>query len=271
MARFRTIDPALRASPLLDGMSAADVVTLMFIVSEVDDEGRMLADEIALERSLFPRRLPGGMNVDGILSTVRILEERGIVVTYVVKGQRYLAVTGWRDGESCFYQNIGRRVPSRLPAPPAGAVRVLPRRQVGATSDELNESSMSPQVPILDHATRTHEGRDVDADEDAKRRDEDATVKPSSVGAAVAEAATPPLRGSELYEALRKFERTIPPLPDHAKKTVSVALDALQSRTEAGEQLARLALAQVEEIAGRMRRIQEGCADLAKRMKAGAK
>lgn len=257
MARFRTIDPALRASPLLDGLSPADLVTLLFIVSEVDDEGRMLADEIALERSLFPRRLPTGMTVDSVMWAVKALEDRGILVTYTVKGQRYLAVTGWRDGDSCFYQCVNKKVPSRLPPPPADSVRIVPRRQAGSPDTPPADNSGSPPVARTDKDGPTPARRDVDADEEAKRRDEDATAtkKPASVGAAVAEAATPPLRGSELYEALKRHEPTITP---NLRKTLEVAIESVRSRTEKGEEAARLLLAQIEEEKSKTSKVREG-------------
>ena len=264
MARFRTIDPALRANPVLDGLEAADIVVLLFIVSEVDDEGRMLADEIALERSLFPRRLPKDMTVPRVLASVDELETRGVLVTYSVKGQRYLAVTGWRDGDSCFYQCVNKRVPSRLPPPPTDSIRVSPRRAAGSPDSAPETDSGSPPVARTDRDGKTPARRDVDADEDAKRRDEDATEKPSSVGAAVAGAATPSLRGSELYAELKRREPTI---PRFHRKALEVAMEMMSAdRSPETEETARQILARIVDAETKGAKLRNGVGEALRKM-----
>ena len=54
MARFRTLDPAMRDSPQLDDLSLLALLLLDRLIQEADDEGRQYGDLRSIWRAAFP-------------------------------------------------------------------------------------------------------------------------------------------------------------------------------------------------------------------------
>ncbi len=190
MARFRTLDPAMKTSPQLDGLSLLARLALVYLTSEADDDGRLLGDEVSARIACFPRGLPAGVTGPKLAAAVAELVARGLLVAYEVEGQRFLAVTGWRDGKSWGYQFIDRPKPSRFPAPPAGTCPIRPRgpgRPVDARGQaEIVDTSSSNRRgidagPGPGSGPGPGPGRDGDGDRD---RDTMGSVpEPSPAGA----------------------------------------------------------------------------------------
>jgi hypothetical protein len=171
MARFRTIDPAMRTSPQIDELSVLARLVLVYLLSEADDEGRLLGDAISLRLACFPRGFPRGVTPARLDEAVRELTEprRRLFTAYEVDGQAYLAAVGWRDGKSWMYQVVDRPKSSRFPDPPDGTCPNRPsgrgRRADARGQAEIDDSSSKDRRAVAG---------DVDVDEDGTRtKDED--------------------------------------------------------------------------------------------------
>ena len=139
--RFRTIDPAMRTSPILDSVSVLARLVFVYLISEADDEGRLLGDATSVRVACFPRVLPSGVTSKKLEAAVAELVARGLIVEYAADGQEYLAVRGWKDGGSWAYQYVPKAKSSRFPAPPDGACLV---RANGRGGEQGRESSGTP-------------------------------------------------------------------------------------------------------------------------------
>jgi len=261
MARFRTIDPLMWESPDLDGLTPLARLVLVALISHADDDGRLIADDTAIRLAVFPRGFPRGVTDRALREATASLTDRPVplVVVYTAEdGRIYAALPGWMDGASWQYQRVDKRKESRYPPPPSGVTKNA--RKAGRRPDDLIPEVAPPPAGPIAQGGATN--RRLIAGEwsgvEAKGAESEATrpeQTSASVGAAVAGAATPSLRGSELYEALKRHEPTITP---NLRKTLEVAIESVRARTERGEEAARLLLAQIEEEKSKTSKVREG-------------
>src|SRR5689334_20039828 len=115
MARFRYLDPAMRDSPDLDGLSLLARHVVLLMMSEADDEGRLHADDVSIRAAAFPRGLPPGVTAPKLSAAISELETRAVplIVRYEANGRTYAAIPGWKDADSWQYQWISHRADSR--------------------------------------------------------------------------------------------------------------------------------------------------------------
>lgn len=238
VARFRTLDPAMRDSPQLDELPLLALLLIDRLIQEADDEGRQYGDPRSVWRAAFPRNnAPAGVTQEDVMEAVETLEIRKIIVRYEVDGQAYIAFPGWKDGDSWQYQNVSRAKPSRFPAPPKKSVKVkargqgvLPKDRVGEDplDDPVSAPRASRECAVSNHGElagdvtgRDETGRDEDAD--PTRRDSRG-VSASAGGAP----ASPPLpTGSELVEELRRIEYRLKPGRNKFQSARETALSLL--------------------------------------------
>jgi len=263
MARFRTIDPLMWESPDLDGLTPLARLVLVALISHADDDGRMIADDTAIRLSVFPRGLPRGVTERTLRDAVASLTDRPVPLVTIyaaVYGRTYAAMPGWADGASWQYQRVDKRKDSRYPPPPSGVTRTA--RKAGRRPDDLVPEVSPPPAGSIAQGGATN--RRLIAAEwsgvEAKGAESEATrpeQTSSSVGAALADAATPSLRGSELTEKLKQHEATISP---NLRQTLEVGIEAMRSHTPEGEALARIILTQIENESARTAAVRNGAA-----------
>lgn len=218
VARFRTLDPAMRESPQLDELPLLALVALDRLIQESDDDGRFLADPRSLMRAVFPRdNAEPGIDRNAVAAAVDRLAERGVVVLYEVAGQRYGCFPGWRNGATWQYQRLDARkyLPSRFPAPADGVCVVDPRgrgappttRSVGSTVLVDNHNATESVQDEREWTGREGTGLDPKGQDRTRLEGKDRVGSASAGGAP----ASPPLpTGSELLEELRRIENDLP-------------------------------------------------------------
>lgn len=110
MARIRTIKPEFCSSADTGALSRDARLFFLQLLTEADDDGRLL---------WLPRRLCGVLypfdeDVGGteLEAWAAECQARGMVQLYTVDGVRYLAITNWDK-----HQRINRATPSKLPPP----------------------------------------------------------------------------------------------------------------------------------------------------------
>ncbi|MCG3134753.1 MAG: hypothetical protein HMLKMBBP_02114 [Planctomycetes bacterium] len=183
MPRIRTIDPEMRRSPVMDGLSVLARLALVLLISEADDDGRMYGDDRSLLTATFPRGLPPDVDERSLLVAVEDLERAGLVIRYEAEARRFLVIRGWKDGQSFCYQVVDRPNDSRLPPPPEGSCPERQRNLRWRNRESRTEAVESPRRRrTLDEPStsdrrsldggsgldvdRTGRGREADADTD---------------------------------------------------------------------------------------------------------
>lgn len=235
MARFRTLDPAMRESPQLDELPLLALLALDRLIQESDDDGRFLADPRSLMRAVFPRdNAEPGIDRSAVAAAVDRLAERRVIVLYEVDGQRYGCFPGWRNGATWQYQRLDVRkyLPSRFPAPPEGSCVVDPRGRGAPSPTRASKSTV-----LVDNEDATGSVQDVrewtgmeGKGLDPKGQDLTGLEGKGRGGSASAGGAptSPPLRGSELRDGLKK-------LRDRAHPSLYAAIDGAISFAGMGD------------------------------------
>lgn len=193
MARFRTLDPAMRDSPQLDELSLLALLLIDRLIQESDDEGRQYGDPRSVWRAAFPRdNAPAGVTRDSVVAALDELVRRRLVIKYEIDGQTYIAFPGWRDGHSWQYQNVSRAKPSRFPAPPQGSCRVVERGHGAPPADrgaaQVTDDAATRHGAVAGDVDVDRTGRGREADADADRTGRRASPSPSPAGAGSGEA-----------------------------------------------------------------------------------
>ena len=120
MPRIRTLKPEHKLHRKVGGLSHVAYRLWVGLVTEADDDGRLVCDVAQLRAVVF------GLRPDTTTAHVeRALREiliSGLAVRYPVNGTRYLALPSYRE-----HQKIDRPRPSTLPPPP-GRHSTTPRR-----------------------------------------------------------------------------------------------------------------------------------------------
>lgn len=111
MPRIRTIKPEFFPSLSEQGVPLGARVLFAGMLTEADDDGRMIDSPKMLAGAVFPyddditaRRVDGWLGV---------LEQRESIVRYEANGKKCIALTNWHK-----HQRISHASPSRLPGPP---------------------------------------------------------------------------------------------------------------------------------------------------------
>lgn len=193
MARFRTLDPAMRDSPMLDDLSLLALLLIDRLIQESDDEGRQYGDPRSVWRAVFPRdNAPAGVTRESVMAALEELVRRRIVVRYEVEGQVYVALPGWRDGRSWQYQNVSRAKPSRFPAPPKGACPVRERGPGAPPADRsgaaVSDSPANRHGAVAGDVDVDRTGPGPEGDGAGDRTGRRASPSPSPAGAGSGEA-----------------------------------------------------------------------------------
>jgi hypothetical protein len=140
MRRIRNLRPDWLTLPSLATASPVPRLTMLYLMSIADDEGRIEGDANYHRAQLFPG---GGTRKSTFTRGLRHLEEHGEIVRYEVAGKSLIALPGYCDPGSWQYQVIDRRRASRLPAPPEDRVP-LRRIEGGERVDDV-ASGEQPQ------------------------------------------------------------------------------------------------------------------------------
>lgn len=169
MARIRTIKPEFCSSADTGALSRDARLFFLQLLTEADDEGRLL---------WLPRRLCGVLypfdeDVGGAELERWAAEcaRRDMVRLYTVEGVRYIAITNWDK-----HQRINRATPSRLPSPP----EMSPH-------DAVNEGSPQTHGVLSEdvHRERNREGEREQGKEQGSLPAVDAADAASSTGKVV--------------------------------------------------------------------------------------
>ncbi len=113
MPRIRTIKPDFCTSPSTRRLSRDARLFFLLLLTEANDEGRLVASAKLLAGSLYPH--------DDDVSATRVnkwlaeLEAQGVVALYEVEDVRYAYFVNWAK-----HQKISHPTASRLPRPPSG-------------------------------------------------------------------------------------------------------------------------------------------------------
>jgi len=112
MARIRSVHPALHRDKTLSRASANAERTFVRLWCHLDDEGRGEDDVELFKSDLYPRHRD--MDEDAIEVDLQELAELGLVIRYVVGGERYLTCkpSTWKQ-----YQRPQKKQESKLPGP----------------------------------------------------------------------------------------------------------------------------------------------------------
>lgn len=111
MARIRTIKPDFWGSSKVARCSLPARLVAIGLLTEADDEGRLLASPKRIAGALFP-------NDDDVTETdvsrwLDEIEDAGFICRYEVDGVRYAVVSGFTE-----HQRVSHPSPSRLPPMP---------------------------------------------------------------------------------------------------------------------------------------------------------
>lgn len=109
MARIRTLKPEHKLHRKVGPLSHVEYRLWIGMITEADDEGRLVADPGQLRAEIFGHHLD--ITTDHITSGLKTLCESGLVRLYEVAGVRYVEFPSWHD-----HQRINRPIPSILPS-----------------------------------------------------------------------------------------------------------------------------------------------------------
>lgn len=111
MARIRTIKPEMSGHPTLAKVSRDARLLMVWLITDADDVGRVVASPKRLAGQLYP--LDEDVDAAMVSGWLDELEAVGLIERYESGGGKYLEVVGWSD-----HQLISKPTPSRLPGNP---------------------------------------------------------------------------------------------------------------------------------------------------------
>lgn len=130
MARIRTVKPEAPQHRKVGKLSDRAFRLWIVMITQADDEGRLVADPDQLRILAFGYQ-PGTL-MDDVLSALGELTESGLIRQYAHAGTPYADFPSWKD-----HQRINRPTPSKLPP---------------------YQDSRSPHGGLNEEAVRTHAG-----------------------------------------------------------------------------------------------------------------
>lgn len=144
MARIRTIKPEMPGHPSLARVSRDARLLFVWLISDADDAGRVVAAPKRLAGVLYP--LDADVTEDMVSGWLTELEASGLVQRYRHNGAFYLHLCSWTD-----HQLVSKPSPSRIPQPPDPGI---PRESPGEFA-ETQESPGIPEKALADLGSRT--------------------------------------------------------------------------------------------------------------------
>jgi hypothetical protein len=108
MARIRSIKPEFFTSISVANLPIEARLTFIGLWTHCDDEGRCVDDARLIKAAVWPLDDRTAADIETDLGA---LSEGSLIARYVVRGRRYIAVTGWLE-----HQRINRPSPSKFPA-----------------------------------------------------------------------------------------------------------------------------------------------------------
>lgn len=132
MARIRTIKPEFCSSADTGALSRDARLFFLQLLTEADDDGRMLWLARKLAGVLYPRdEMVGAADLNAWADEC---VKRGMLKIYEISGVQYLQVVNWSK-----HQKISHPTPSRLPACPLG--------DSGKSPEEIRNNTGDAQEP----------------------------------------------------------------------------------------------------------------------------
>lgn len=152
MARIRTIKPSFFTSESVAALPLRARLTWIGLWTHCDDKGRCRDNERLVKAAVWP--LEDEILAQDVEEDLAVLAARGRVLRYLVDGQRYLQIVGWKD-----HQKINRPAESELPAPPvdppSGGHSVSPHGVLSEPSVSLHGKKTDPGVGVAVSAGQT--------------------------------------------------------------------------------------------------------------------
>lgn len=108
MPRIRTLKPEHKQHRKIGPLSDREYRVWVGLVTEADDDGRLVADPAQLRALLFPYH--PRVQVAHLEAALSALARSGLIRLYTVNGTRYADLPSWHD-----HQSINKRVASKLP------------------------------------------------------------------------------------------------------------------------------------------------------------
>jgi hypothetical protein len=130
VARIRTVKPAFWGSGKLARCSLPARLVAIGLLTESDDEGRLLAAPKRIAGALFPN--DDDVTVEDVAGWMDELERVGFVRRYDVDGVRYGWIPGFLE-----HQRVSHPAKSTLPAPPNGVALDVLASGSGAGPERL--------------------------------------------------------------------------------------------------------------------------------------
>lgn len=148
--RIRYLKPEIWQSRDFRALSAVGRETFICLISNADDEGRMKTDAAHLAHT-FLDEPPADVE-----HQLELMEERRMITTYRVRGDRFIALLGWK------HQRVNHPSPSDLPAPPKFKKKSAdgsPRKRQLDLASLLNaqeRDSTNPSTTTITTTTASH-------------------------------------------------------------------------------------------------------------------
>ena len=108
MPRIRTLKPEHKQHRKIGPLSDREYRVWVGLVTEADDDGRLVADPAQLRALVFPYH--PRVQVAHLEAALSALARSGLIRLYVINGTQYAELPSWHD-----HQSINKRVPSKLP------------------------------------------------------------------------------------------------------------------------------------------------------------
>lgn len=109
MARKRMIDPSFWVDEKLGMLDIASRLLFMGLISNADDEGRLVGHPSLIKSIIFP--YDQNISVESITDKLKELAELKMIILYKNNKQSYIQVTNFRK-----YQTINKPTPSKYPS-----------------------------------------------------------------------------------------------------------------------------------------------------------
>lgn len=119
MPRIRTIKPDLWANGKIARVSRDARLLFLGLITESDDEGRLLGSPKRLAGVLFPH--DSDVTATKLARWMRELSREGLARCYAHEGVEYVELPGFNE-----HQRISHATPSRLPPPDPDAPEMFP-------------------------------------------------------------------------------------------------------------------------------------------------
>jgi hypothetical protein len=162
MPRIRTLKPEHRQHRKVGALTHRQYRLWVGMISEADDDGRLVADAKWLRAVVFPYH--DKLSVGRVEEALQAIAKSGAIVLYRHGDTRYAWFPSWRD-----HQKLDRAhyTPSRLPPPPSLDSDESISRSIGSLSRDSSETRASQgsegkgREPNYSGKGRESEGRET--------------------------------------------------------------------------------------------------------------